>query len=194
MDQLLIWCHKVPRDNNIPKKLSTVRSHPLKIYQCHIAVVKVQDCFKNVSKDQYTLLKTNIGDVGMILGQAWLNQVDSDICWAKDLTFFCQQEFHNWNKPQKNFWVHTPRLRVPVPDPTVDVISFSHLRFKWDLLQQTLSINKLKHAKQTPALKKTPTSQLFKAYVSRNRNLILNCTQTPILYLSVVDKLTREVV
>ena len=48
MDQLLIWRHKISRDNNVPKKLLTVGGHLLKIYQHHVAVVEVRDWFKNV--------------------------------------------------------------------------------------------------------------------------------------------------
>ena len=132
VDQLLIRRHKVPGDDNIPKKLLTVESHLLRIYQSHVAVIKVQDQFENVLSGWYTLLEINIGDVGMILGRSWLNQVDPDIHWAKDTISFCQQGFHNWNRFQEDFWVNTSKSKVLVPDPTVDAISFNHPGFKWN--------------------------------------------------------------
>ena len=72
-----------------------MEGHSLKIYQRHVTVVEVQDCFKNVLSGWYTLLETDIGVVGMILSQAWLNQVDPDIHWVKDTIFFCKRGFHN---------------------------------------------------------------------------------------------------
>lgn len=90
VDQLLIQCHKIPKDNNVPKKLSTVKGHPLKIYQRHVAVIEVRNCFENILSGQYILLGIDIGDVDMILDWAWLNQVDPDIHCAKDSIFFHQ--------------------------------------------------------------------------------------------------------
>ncbi|MCJ1265822.1 hypothetical protein MMC22_005703 [Lobaria immixta] len=75
VDQSLICRHKVPGDDNVPKKLSTVGVYPLKVYQRHVAVVEVQDHFENILSGCYTLLGTDIGGVGMILGRSWLISV-----------------------------------------------------------------------------------------------------------------------
>ena len=130
----------------------------------------------------------------MILGRAWLNQVDPNIYWAKDSISFCQQRFHNWDRLQEDSWVNAPRSKVLVSDPTVNAISFSHLGFKWDQPQQTPSINKSRHVEQMSAFEKTFTSWPLKTHISGNCNPILDRTQMLIFCLSVMNRTTREVV
>lgn len=73
INQFFIYQHKFKKDNKIPKKLTTVEGYPVKIYQRHKMNVDVCDYFKNVLSGRHILLGINIGRVGIILGQSWLN-------------------------------------------------------------------------------------------------------------------------
>ena len=79
-------------------------------------------------------------------------------------------------------------------DPTQDAISFSHSGFKWDKPQRTPLTNKPRHVEQTLVFEETPTFWPLKAHISGNCNPIPDCTQIPIPYFLVVDRLTRKVV